>query len=576
MSDRLDRRAFVTYFSSIGLGGTLLPGALYALAQEQERVTREMLVQAEALAGLEFTDAEREKMLNGLNNTRRNLEQIRTVTLANAVPPAVQFDPVLPGMTFETERRRFRYTRPRNVRRPANLEAVAFWPVTQLAELVRTKQVTPSELTRMYLDRLKRYDPVLHAVVSLTEERALAQAAEADREIARGRYRGPLHGIPWGAKDLFAVAGYLTTWGAEPYQEQAFEYDATVVERLDAAGAILVAKLTLGALAQGDRWHGGMTRNPWKPEEGSSGSSAGPGAATAAGLVGFAIGTETRGSIVSPATRNGVTGMRPTFGRVSRHGAMALAWSMDKVGPMCRTVEDCALVLDAIRGPDGRDPSVRLDLPFNWDPAIDVRKLRVGWYASAFATTDREGRLNDDDQRALATLRALVPESVPVDLPDDVPVNPLSIILIAEAAAAFDELTRSGRDDLMEETSTWPNAFRQARFIPAVEYINANRIRTLVMRRMAETMAQVEVLVTPSYGGTSLLLTNLTGHPSITLPAGFAKSGDRAGTPVSITFIGQLYGEAKLLAVAKAWQDATDYHLQYPPQFAVAAEAGSR
>ena len=569
MSERLDRRAFVGYFTSIGLGGTLLPGALYALAQEQSRVTAELVKQAEQLAGLEFTDAEREKMVGGLNNMLRSLEQIRSVKLENAVLPAVQFDPVLPGMTFDTAKRRFRYTRPKDVRRPSELERVAFWPVVQLAELVRTKQVKPSELTRMYLDRLKRFDPVLHAVVSLTEERALAQAAVADREIASGKYRGPLHGIPWGAKDLLAVKGYRTTWGAAPYEQQTFDSDATVVERLDAAGAILIAKLTLGALAQGDRWYGGMTRNPWKPEEGSSGSSAGPGATTAAGLVGFAIGTETRGSIVSPSTRNGVTGLRPTFGRVSRHGAMALSWSMDKIGPMCRSVEDCALVFEAIRGPDGRDPTVRLDLPFNWDPAKGIGGVRVGFFKSAFEATDREGRLNEHDQQALLTLRRIVPDLRPVETPAELPVNALGVILNAESAAAFDELTRSNRDALMEETSSWPNSFRQARFIPAVEYINANRIRTLLMQQMAETMKQVDVFITPSYGGNSLALTNLTGHPSITLPAGFAKDGQRAGTPVSITFIGNLYREAELLAVARAWQDATDYHLQQPPQFRV-------
>jgi len=549
------------------LGGTLLPGALYALAQQQGRVTAAMVEQAAQLAGLDFTEQERENLVRGLNGNLRNYELIRAVSIDNAVPPAVHFDPVLPGLALPTERRRPRFTRERDVRRPADLAAVAFWPVTRLAELVRTRQVTPTELTRLYLERLARHGPRLEAVITLTGERALRQAAEADREIARGRYRGPLHGIPWGAKDLLAVGGYRTTWGAAPYEQQQLDYDATVVERLDAAGAILVAKLTLGALAMGDRWYGGLTRNPWKPDEGSSGSSAGPGAATAAGLVGFAIGTETLGSIVSPATRNGVTGLRPTFGRVSRHGAMALAWSMDKIGPMCRSVEDCALVFDVIRGPDGRDPSASRDLPFNWDPASDLRRLRVGFYQSAFEATDDDGQPYPHDRAALATMRALVPNLIPLETPSELPVNALRIILNAESAAAFDDLTRSGRDALMEETSGWPASFRQARFIPAVEYLQANRVRTLLMRQMAETMKQVDVFITPSSLGNVLLLTNLTGHPSVTLPAGFLASGARAGAPVSISFIGQLYGEAELLRVAKAWQDATDYHLQRPPGF---------
>ncbi|HSJ12977.1 MAG TPA: amidase [Longimicrobiales bacterium] len=559
----MDRRAFTAWFGAAGLSGTLLPGALYALAAAQERVTREMVAQAEGIAGLEFTDAEREQMVRGLNTALERFERIRAVPLANDVPPALHFEPLLPGTRLPKPRGRFRYTRPRHLRRPARLEELAYWPVTHLAELVRGRQVKPSELTAMYLDRLRRHGPTLEAVVTLTEQRALSQAEQADREIAAGRYRGPLHGIPWGAKDLLAVAGHPTTWGAEPYREQTLDYDATVVEKLDAAGAILVAKLTLGALAQGDRWFGGMTRNPWQLDQGSSGSSAGPGAATAAGLVGFAIGTETLGSIVSPSTRNGVTGLRPTFGRVSRHGAMALAWSMDKIGPMCRTVEDCALVFEAIHGPDGRDPTVHVHQPFDWDPRLEVRALRVGFLESAFEATDREGQRNPHDLRALEAMRALAPALTPVALPGDLPIAALRFILTAEAAAAFDELTRSGRDELMEATSSWPATFREARFIPAVEYIQANRVRTLAMRRMDEIMRAVDVFITPSYGGDVLLLTNLTGHPAVTLPAGFTAEG----TPVSVSFIGRLYGEAALLAVARAWQEATGHHLQHPPQF---------
>jgi Asp-tRNA(Asn)/Glu-tRNA(Gln) amidotransferase A subunit family amidase len=564
----INRRDFTAYFAASGLGTTLLPGVLWAIAQEQQTVTREMVERAEKIAGLEFTDEQRDSIARGLTNNVRNYERLREVELPNAVPPAVQFDPVLPGMTLPDERRGLRYVPPEGVTRPADLDDVAHWPVTHLAELVRTRQVLPSELTEMYLARLQRYNSQLLAVVTLTADRARAQAARLDAELRAGNYRGPLHGIPWGAKDLLATRGYATTWGATPYREQMLDYDATVVERLDAAGAILVAKLTMGALAQGDRWFGGMTRNPWHVEEGSSGSSAGPGAATAAGLVGFSIGTETLGSIVSPATRNGVTGLRPTFGRVSRHGAMALSWSMDKIGPMCRGVEDCALVLNAIHGPDGRDPTVR-DVPFNWDAQRPLSELRVGYHRAAFEQTSADGQRNEFDHAALDALRALVGDLVPVDLPtQEYPLSAIQgAILGVEAAAAFDELTRSGRDALIvpePERSTWPNTFRTARFVPAVEYINANRVRTLLMEATDRALRDVDVFIAPA--GSALLLTNLTGHPQVAVPAGFTQRGEH-DVPVTITFIGRLYGEEQMLAVAKAWQDATSHHLRRPAAF---------
>ena len=553
------RRAFLGYLGALA---ALAPAALRGQDQEP-RVTTEMIAQAEKIAGLEFTPEEREEMVRGLDQNLRAWEGLHEVDLPNSVPPAVQFDPLLPGMSVPTEQRPFRRSDAGRVQRPANLEDVAFWPVTQLSELIRTRQVTPSELTRMYLDRLKRHGPTLEAVISLTEARALEQAARMDGEIARGNYRGPLHGIPWGAKDLLAVRGYPTTWGAKPYEEQVIDEDATVVRRLDEAGAILVAKLTLGALAQGDQWYGGMTRNPWNLEQGSSGSSAGPGAATAAGLVGFSIGTETLGSIVSPSTRNGVTGLRPTFGTVSRHGAMALSWSMDKIGPMCRTVEDCALVYEAIRGSDGHDLTVR-DAPFNWDATRNPRALRIGYYKTAF---DADHNTKAFDDAALDVMRRAGFDLVPFETPAQYPLGALrSAILTAEAAAAFDDLTRSGRDDLMERSS-WPNTFRTARLVPAVADINANRVRTLAMQAMHEAMQDVDVVVTPSYGGNILLLTNLTGHPTVVLPNGFTEEN----TPVSLSFVGRLYGEAETLLVARAYQDATDFHLRYPPQFAVGA-----
>jgi Asp-tRNA(Asn)/Glu-tRNA(Gln) amidotransferase A subunit family amidase len=563
-SSGLDRRAFVAWFSAIGLGGTLLPGVLWAQAQQQQPITKEMIAQAEEIAGLEFTDAEREEMVRGLNNSLEAFEQLREVPLPNAVPPAIQFDPVLPGMVLPTIRSPIRMSAPSAASRPVNLEEVAFWSVRDLGELIRTGQVTSLELTNMYLGRLKRHGPTLEAVVTLTEERALAQARQADADLALGRYHGPLHGIPWAAKDLLAVRGYRTTWGAQPYVDQMLDIDATVVERLDAAGAVLVAKVTLGALAQGDVWYGCRTRNPWNLEQGSSGSSAGSAATVVAGLAGFAIGTETLGSISSPSTRTGATGLRPTFGRVSRHGAMALSWSMDKIGPICRAVEDCALVLDAIHGPDGRDGTIR-DVPFNWDATVLPRDLRIGYHRSAFerAESDNDRRRKAFDDASLDVLRRLGAELIPVETPEQYPLNAVrSSILAVEAAAAFDELTRSGRDELLENSS-WPNTFRQARFTPAVEYIQANRVRSLIMGAMDAAMAGIDVLVAPTSGGNQLLLTNLTGHPAVILPNGFTEEG----TPVSITFIGRLYGEAEALAVARAYQQATDFHTRRPPLF---------
>ncbi|MFQ5689143.1 MAG: amidase [Gemmatimonadota bacterium] len=455
---------------------------------------------------------------------------------------------------------------PEPFQRPEEDEDLAYLPVSRLASLLRSRQVSSTELTELYLARLKKYDSVLHAVITLTEERAREQAARADRELDAGRWRGPLHGIPWGAKDLLAARGYPTTWGAVPYRDQVIDEDSAVVGRLDDAGAVLVAKLTLGALAWGDVWFGGQTKNPWNIEQGSSGSSAGPAASVAAGLVGFAVGSETLGSIVSPATRNGVTGLRPTFGRVSRHGAMALSWSMDKLGPICRSAEDCALVFSALHGRDPRDPST-VDAPFDW-PGVDVGDLRVGYVVQAFEG-EYEGR--KADQRSLEVLRGLGIELRPVSLPD-MPVQPLLITLEAEAASAFDELTRNGGVDRMvrQVRRAWPNVFRQAHLIPAVEYIQANRARTLLMRALAEAMREVDVFVSPSFRGGALSVTNLTGHPSVTVPNDFrrlkgAPLSSPRRQPGSITFVGGLYREEAALALAQAYQRATDFHRRRPP-----------
>ncbi len=540
-----------------------------AVAAGNPEITRRTLHKAAELIGLEFTKDEEELMLEGVAEAIEDYKTIRDFPLDNSVPPALSFHPFPPGAASTGSEAPPRYSRVEAPAVPANLEDLAFLPVTQLAELIRQRKVTSIDLTRMYLARLKRIGPKLECVVTLTEDLALEQAARADREIAAGRYRGPLHGIPYGAKDLLAVKGHPTTWGAEPYKDQVFDEDATVVKKLEEAGAVLVAKLTLGALAYGDVWFGGQTRNPWKPEEGSSGSSAGSASATAAGLVGFAIGTETWGSIVSPSTRCGTTGLRPTFGRVSRHGAMALSWSMDKIGPICRAVEDCAIIFDAIRGADGMDETV-LDRPFNWDADLDVHRLRVGWVKALFEDpiededAERKARREEGrrfDLAAIEAIKGLGIDLIPVELPD-MPIPALSLILTAEAAAAFEDLTLSNEDDLLkrQDESAWPNIFRQARFIPAVEYIQANRIRTVAMRRMEDLFQKVDAYVVPSFGGNNLLLTNLTGHPAVVLPSGFREDG----TPVSITFMGRLNGEASVLALARAYQEATGFHTRHP------------
>jgi len=458
---------------------------------------------------------------------------------------------------------------------------------------------------------LKKNDPALKFVVTLTEERARAQAKKADEEIAAGKYRGPLHGLPWGAKDLLSTKGYRTTWGAGGFEGQMIDEDATVVKRLDKAGAVLVAKLTLGALAQGDVWFGGVTRNPWNTNQGSSGSSAGPASATAAGCVAFSIGSETLGSISSPSTRCGCTGLRPSFGLIPRTGAMALSWSMDKLGPICRTVEDCALVLHAIYGPDGSDRTVQ-PAAFNWDANLDWRKLRVGYLKADFekkpdeqqetakeepAATPEELKKGEErkkrreaararaeydkkyNEAALAKLKEMGMKLVPVEMPK-FPYDAMVAMLTAEAAAAFDDLTRSGKDKLLtaQKDFDWPNSFRSARFIPAVEYIQAARARRMAMDAVAKVFEEFDVIVAPT-SSQQLVITNLTGQPAVILPNGFRgndapkspfedpgdfRNSGGPGTPVSLTFLGGLYREAELLAFARAYQEATGFHVQHP------------
>ncbi len=632
----LNRRAFLNACSCAGIASPLLPGILLTLAaQAQEaapgakaaalpKITQEMLDQAAELAGVgPFTAEQKKMMLDGLNDQRDAYAQIRALKLTNDVPPAYVFHPGK-AATAEEAAAANKCAKPTTPDlsqavsggglysipdRPARIEELAFATVEMLAAQIEARNITSLALTQMYIERLRRYDAKLHFVITLTEERAIAQAKAADAEIAAGRYRGPLHGIPWGAKDLLAVKGYPTTWGAGGFEHQSFDEDATVVQRLDAAGAVLIAKFSLGALAMGDKWFGGRTRNPWNPAQGSSGSSAGSASAVAAGCVGFAIGSETLGSISSPSTRCGCSGLRPSFGLVPRTGAMALSWTMDKLGPICRSVDDCALVLDVIHGPDGKDLSAAT-AGFDWNLGFDWSGLRVGYLKSEFdplqplklkeATTDEtddEKKKREDgnaemqagrarreydrrfEQAALEKLRGMGVNLIPVDLPK-LPWEAMVPLLTAEAAAAFDDLTMTGRDKLLTEQGPedWPNDFRIARFYPAVEYIQANRARTLAVRGFAKLFEQVDVIVTPSTDN-QLIATNLTGNPAVIVPNGLR--GDDApkppliddgdhddiggpGTPVSITFLGGLYRDATVAAFARAYQQATGFEKLHP------------
>ncbi len=508
---------------------------------------------------LSFNPADIDSMKKALGNQKVYFIQIREESLPNNLPYSLVFTPPINRATIPKEQVEIKWRLEQDVIMPKNKAELAFYPVHQLASLIKNKKITSVELTQLFLDRLKKYGDTLECVIVITDSLALAQAKRADKELAQGKYRGPLHGIPYGAKDLLAVKGYKTTWGAMPYRDQELDYNGTVVNKLEEAGAVLVAKLTLGALAWGDVWYGGKTRNPWNLSQGSSGSSAGPASATVAGLVPFAIGSETWGSIVSPSTRCGATGLRPTFGRVSKHGAMALSWSMDKLGPICRNAIDCALVLEAIRSEDGLDYSVR-DYPFNYDYTKDIKKLRIGILNDEF-NPERNSYANDST--LLELLKANGIELISKQLPTDIPVRELSFILSAESAAAFDELTRSKRDTLMVSQMRWPNTFRAARLIPAVEYIQANRLRHLLTVQFNEIMEDIDVLIAPSFGGPQLLMTNLTGHPAVVLPNG-SYAGDNPGT---ITLLGNHFDEASILMFARYLQEITPFDEEYPPLF---------
>jgi Asp-tRNA(Asn)/Glu-tRNA(Gln) amidotransferase A subunit family amidase len=587
------RRRFVSFFSGLGLGGTLLPGVLWAQLQEDgaQRITAPMLTDALALSGLTVSEEDQRSMLQAANQNLARYEDLRKVQIPNDVAPPFYFSPLTPGMQVNRVRQPFHFSAPR-VKRPAQLEDVAFWPIVQLAQLIRTRQVTSVELTEMYLARLHRHNDKLNCVVTFLDDLAMTQAKQADADLKAGKYRGPLHGIPWGAKDIIAVKGYRTTWGSDAYKEQIIEDEASVVGMLRDAGAVLIAKLTTGELAQGDQWFGGQTKNPWNIMEGSSGSSAGPCSATAAGCVAFGIGSETSGSILSPSARCGITGLRPTFGRVSRYGVMALSWTQDRLGPLCRYAEDCAVVMSVIAKPDGRDLSVS-ELPFNWNSRFDFRKLRVGYLKDAFEeNTNPETRKFDD--AALAQIEKLGVKLVPVKVPEGaVDASGFGV----ESAVFFDELIRTGRDKQLTNP-TRANSFRSSRLIPAVEYLQAQRARAMMMAKLVEATADVDVYLVPANAGGGgggragarggrgpgggvaaglppatppaavrqnalgrhFNMANLAGYPALSVPHGFPESG----SPSAITLYGQPFKETEILALAKAYQDASGHHLKHP------------
>ena len=535
---------------------------LITSCKKPQDINKSNLKYAEKLVGLKYSNMERDSLLGGLNVTLEDYENNRKIQLENSISPKIFFDPRPINYKNNEKQVEIDWNIPTNTELPENRNDLAYYSISTLASLVQQKKISSVELTKFFISRLKKYGDTLECVVTITEELALKQAQKADEEIAKGIYRGPLHGIPYGVKDLFAVAGYKTTWGAAPFKDQNIEYTAEVVKKLEEAGGVLVAKLTLGALAMGDVWYDGVTKNPWDLNQGSSGSSAGSASATAAGLVPFAIGTETWGSIVSPSTRCGVTGLRPTFGRVSRDGAMALSWTMDKIGPIGRSANDCALVFDVIRGKDEKDQTTT-DYPFNYYQNINLNELKVGYLKDLFNREDYRGKENDSI--SIEVLKSLGVNFKEVGLPDDIEVYSLAIILEAEAGAAFDELTRSNKDDelVAQHEHAWPNIFRKSRFIPAVEYIQANRIRSILIEDFNKLIKDFDVIVCPTYGGGQLLMTNLTGHPCVVVPNGF----DDKNHPTSISFIGNLYAEATILTFAKKYQENTDFEELHPDLF---------
>lgn len=558
----IDRREFVKLAAVLIAAGSAGTVASDAAAAEGTELTVEALAEAQKITGLTFTPEELKMMLAGVKRNVKSYEELRGIDVPNSVPPAGTFFAEAYAEAVPIERAKeakLQWREPPGApSRPGNPEDIAYLSIPALAALMQSRKLSPVELAEIHLDRLKLIGPKLNCVVTLMEEQGLAQARRAEAEIKAGRIRGPLHGVTWGAKDLLATRGVRTTWGAKPYENQMIAEDATVVRKLDEAGAVLLAKLSLGELAMGDLWFGGRTNNPWNLERGSSGSSAGPAAATAAGLVAFAIGSETLGSIVSPCGVCGVTGLRPTFGRVSRAGAMALSWSMDKLGPIARSAEDCALVLSVIHGADPADPS-SVSRPFPWPERVEMWSLRIGYLKKDFDAIGNEGTraLHDAVFKQFEKRGAKL---VPFELPK-FPVGAMRTVLSVEAATAFDDLTRSGRDDLLraQQPISWPNTFRTSRLVPAVEYLRAQRVRTLLMRAMRDRMRAVDLFLAPSFFGDTLTLTNLTGHPCVAFPIGFQN-----GMPAGMTLVGQLFDEAKIVSVVQAYQDHTDWNTRPP------------
>lgn len=539
--------------------------ATTAQLQAQDTIRKSEIPVVAKFADLSFTQQEIDSMFDGVKENVFEIRKMHKYPLSNSTPMSMWQSPVVAGMQFDTKQQPINWEIPANVSLPANKNELAFYSVMQLASLIKNKKISSVELTKFFIERIRKYGDTLQCVISVTEEIAMQQAKEADALIAKGKYKGPLHGIPYGLKDLFAVKGTKTTWGAAPYKDQVIDEDATVYNKLRDAGAVLVAKFTLGALAMGDRWYGGRTNNPWNLRFGSSGSSAGSASATVAGLVPFAIGTETWGSIISPSSTCGATGFRPTFGRVSRAGGMTLSWSLDKVGPITRSAEDAALVFSFIHGADNKDLSA-VSMPFNYQPKGDVKKLKVGYAKNYF---DRITDTSRNEWKVLDAYRKMGVELVPIVFPDSgvYNFNVMDIVISAECAAAFDDFTRTGLDDQMtwQNKFDWPNSFRVSRLIPAVEYINANRHRYLLMQQVNAALKDIDVLICPTRGsGSQSAITNLTGHPAICMPTGFDK---RFNTPTSITLLGKLYGEAAMLTAAKALQQATSWDDVHPPMF---------
>ena len=542
----------------------LLSAGLFVSAQDTS-VQKKDLISSAKLFDLSFTTKEIDTLYSDVIDNIANFKAMHNLPLANSVPLSMWQTPVLPGMHFNEVQKPILWKLDNTVKLPANKNDLAFYSIEQLASLIKNKKISSLALTQFFIERIKKWGDTLQCVISIQEDMAYAQARKADGELAQGKYRGLLHGIPYGLKDLFAVKGTKTTWGAAPYQNQMIDEDAFVYTKLKEAGAVLVAKFTLGALAMGDYWFGGRTKNPWNLNYGSSGSSAGSASATVAGLVPFAIGTETWGSIVSPSTTCGATGLRPTFGSISRTGAMALSYSLDKVGPICRSAADAAVVFNYIHGTDGKDGSA-VNKPFNFTPNKDIKKLKIAYAKNYFDKIKDTAR---NEFKVLEEFRKLGVQIIPVNFPDSgvYNFNIMDVVIGVECAAQFDEMTRLNIDDALtrQTKNDWPNQFRTARFVPAVEYINAQRHRYTLMQKVNEVMQQYDVIICPSRGdGNQSAITNLTGNPVVCVPTGFDK---KFNLPTGISFVGNLYDEATILSIAQAYQKATNWDETHPTRF---------